>query len=55
MDNQDFNETEKYDFEKSIFEKYPKLQSIKEQLYKDGAIYSAMSGSGSTIYGVFKQ
>ena len=45
----------KNDFEKIIFEKYPKLQSIKEQLYKDGAIYSAMSGGGSTIYGVFKK
>ena len=45
----------KNDFEKSIFIKHPKLQSIKEQLYKEGAIYAAMSGSGSTIYGVFKK
>mgnify|MGYP000318326654 CR=1 FL=1 len=43
------------DFEKSIFEKHPKLQSIKEQLYKDGAIYASMSGSGSTIYGFFEK
>jgi 4-diphosphocytidyl-2-C-methyl-D-erythritol kinase len=45
----------KNDFEKSIFEKHPKLQSIKEQLYKDGAIYASMSGSGSTIYGFFEK
>jgi len=43
----------KNDFEKSIFEKYPKLQSIKQQLYNDGAIYASMSGSGSTLYGFF--
>jgi 4-diphosphocytidyl-2-C-methyl-D-erythritol kinase len=43
----------KNDFEKSIFEKHPKLQSIKQQLYKDGAIYASMSGSGSTLYGFF--
>jgi len=45
----------KNDFEKSIFIKHPKLQSIKEQLYKEGAIYAAMSGSGSTIYGFFEK
>ena len=43
----------KNDFEKSIFEKHSKLQSIKQQLYKDGAIYASMSGSGSTLYGFF--
>jgi 4-diphosphocytidyl-2-C-methyl-D-erythritol kinase len=45
----------KNDFEKSIFIKHPKLQSIKEQLYKEDAIYAAMSGSGSTIYGFFEK
>ena len=45
----------KNDFEKRIFIKHPKLQSIKEQLYKEGAIYAAMSGSGSTIYGFFEK
>ena len=43
----------KNDFEESIFEKHSKLQSIKQQLYKDGAIYASMSGSGSTLYGFF--
>ncbi|MBC8266482.1 MAG: 4-(cytidine 5'-diphospho)-2-C-methyl-D-erythritol kinase [Flavobacteriales bacterium] len=45
----------KNDFEKSIFIKHPELQSIKQQLYKEGAIYASMSGSGSTIYGIFKK
>ncbi len=43
------------DFEKSIFEKHPKLQSIKEALYNDGAIYTSMSGSGSVLYGIFEK
>lgn len=41
------------DFEKSIFEKLPVLAGIKEQIKTAGALYSAMSGSGSTIYGIF--
>ena len=43
----------KNDFEKSIFEKHPQLKELKENLYKEGAIYASMSGSGSVIYGVF--
>ncbi len=42
------------DFEDSIFVKFTKLKKIKEQLYLDGALYAAMSGSGSTMYGIFK-
>ena len=43
------------DFEKYVFEKYPFIKKIKEDLYEEGAIYAAMSGSGSTIYGIFKK
>lgn len=43
----------KNDFEVSIFEKYPHLQSVKQQLYELGAVYAAMSGSGSTLFGIF--
>lgn len=43
------------DFEISIFPTYPRLKVIKEQLYAQGAIYASMSGSGSTIYGIFKE
>jgi len=43
----------KNDFEVSAFAKHPQLAKIKEQLYKDGAIYASMTGSGSVLYGVF--
>ncbi len=42
------------DFEKSVFEKHPRLSEIKTDLYDKGATYAAMSGSGSTVYGIFK-
>ena len=42
------------DFEKSIFENHPLLGEIKQELYHQGAAYAAMSGSGSTIYGLFR-
>ncbi|AKQ46467.1 4-diphosphocytidyl-2C-methyl-D-erythritol kinase [Rufibacter radiotolerans] len=42
------------DFEASLFPKYPLLQEIKKQLYGMGAVYASMSGSGSTMYGLFK-
>ena len=45
----------KNDFEFSAFMKYPELRIMKEKLYKDGAIYSSMTGSGSVIYGLFKK
>src|SRR5688572_1822588 len=34
------------DFEQSVFDKYPAIKSIKDQLYRQGAIYASMSGSG---------
>ena len=43
------------DFEKSIFPQYPQLESIKNQLYNLGAVYAAMSGSGSVIFGLFEE
>lgn len=41
------------DFEETVFAIHPQLASIKASLYADGALYAAMSGSGSTIYGIF--
>jgi 4-diphosphocytidyl-2-C-methyl-D-erythritol kinase len=41
------------DFEDSVFEIYPMLRDIKEQLYAHGAVYASMSGSGSTMFGIF--
>lgn len=43
----------KNDFEESIFPKYPLLSEIKEELYQSGALYASMSGSGSTMFGIF--
>jgi len=41
------------DFEKTIFPLFPQLETIKENLYEMGALYAAMSGSGSTMFGLF--
>lgn len=43
------------DFEGHIFQKHPILKEIKSELYLSGAIYASMSGSGSTIFGIFKE
>ncbi|WP_192821872.1 4-(cytidine 5'-diphospho)-2-C-methyl-D-erythritol kinase [Rufibacter sp. LB8] len=50
-----WKETVVNDFEKSLFPKYPVLHALKAQLYEMGAVYASMSGSGSTMYGLFKQ
>lgn len=42
------------DFEKSVFSKYPVVGQIKESLYQAGAVYASMSGSGSSVFGLFK-
>ena len=42
------------DFEESIFSNHPLLSKIKKGLYHQGAAYAAMSGSGSTLYGLFR-
>lgn len=43
----------KNDFEDSVFPKYPAIAEIKNKLYCLGALYSSMSGSGSSVYGIF--
>ncbi len=43
------------DFEGYAFQTYPKLKNIKETLYRKGAIYAGMSGSGSAIFGFFHE
>jgi len=50
---EDWKHTIKNDFESTIFLQYPELAFIKEQLYMYGAQYACMSGSGSTIFGIF--
>lgn len=43
------------DFEESVFPTHPVVRGIRDQLYMLGATYVAMSGSGSTVYGLFRQ
>jgi len=41
------------DFDQPAFKQYPVIAEIKEKLYAAGALYASMSGSGSTVYGIF--
>jgi 4-diphosphocytidyl-2-C-methyl-D-erythritol kinase len=43
------------DFEAGVFQLHPELDAIKAGLYQSGAVYAAMSGSGSTLYGIFEK
>ena len=43
------------DFEKSVFPKHPAIAEIKDKLYEKGAVYAAMSGSGSSVFGLFSE
>lgn len=43
------------DFELSVFKQYPIISAIKDKLYMHGAVYAAMSGSGSAVFGLFKE
>lgn len=42
------------DFEASVFKKYPTIAELKEDFYRRGAVYAAMSGSGSAVFGIFR-
>jgi 4-diphosphocytidyl-2-C-methyl-D-erythritol kinase len=41
------------DFEAPIFNSFPEIANIKETLYQKGAVYASMTGTGSTVYGIF--
>ena len=43
------------DFETSIFKRYPEIENLKKLIYDSGAIYASMSGSGSSVFGIFKE
>ncbi|MFZ4456398.1 MAG: 4-(cytidine 5'-diphospho)-2-C-methyl-D-erythritol kinase [Bacteroidales bacterium] len=43
------------DFEKSVFAKFPAIDAVKQTLIKQGARYASMSGSGSSVFGLFEQ
>lgn len=41
-------------FEETIFNNHRVIKNLKEDLYKNGALYASMSGSGASVYGIFK-
>ncbi|SEN49718.1 4-diphosphocytidyl-2-C-methyl-D-erythritol kinase [bacterium A37T11] len=43
------------DFESGIFNQFPQIYGIKAALYEAGALYASMSGSGSSVYGIFAE
>jgi 4-diphosphocytidyl-2-C-methyl-D-erythritol kinase len=43
------------DFELKIFRNYPRVAELKMALYDAGAVYASMSGSGSVVYGIFRE
>lgn len=45
----------KNDFEPPVFAQYPQLADIRDTLYECGARYASMTGTGSTVYGIFDQ
>lgn len=42
------------DFEQSVFALHPEIEAIKQRLYNFGAVYAAMTGSGSAVFGIFQ-
>lgn len=51
----EWRELMKNDFEKSVFRSHPEIAAIKDKLYDLGAVYAQMSGSGSAVYGIFRE
>jgi 4-diphosphocytidyl-2-C-methyl-D-erythritol kinase len=50
-----WNEQLTNDFERPLMKYYPILKSIKEELFTQGALFAGMSGSGSTLFGIFHE
>ena len=49
-----WRDTVRNDFEREVFTRIPILPKLKQALYEKGAIYAAMSGSGSAVFGLFR-
>ena len=50
-----WREEMKNDFEEIVFSLHPEIGNIKDDLYNAGALYASLSGSGSTVYGIFSK
>ena len=55
IENQELNKTLSNDFEPQVFNLFPEIQIIKERLLNAGAYCASMSGTGSTVYGIFNE
>jgi 4-diphosphocytidyl-2-C-methyl-D-erythritol kinase len=51
---QEWKENLMNDFEAPVFSAFPEIATIKEKLYDAGALYASMTGTGSTVYGIFE-
>lgn len=51
---EEWHDLVKNDFERHLFIRYPQLAELKEMLYRSGAIYASMSGSGAALFGLFE-
>ena len=45
----------KNDFEEPVFKEFPEIENIKQMFYKAGAVYASMTGSGSSVFGIFNK
>lgn len=52
---EEWKELLRNDFEESVFLRKPVIGGIKQSLYDMGAVYASMSGSGSSVFGIFKE
>ena len=43
------------DFEVSVFSQFPEIAKLKNEFYRQGAVYASMSGSGASVYGLFEK
>lgn len=55
LEKEDWKNELKNDFETSVFKNHSILSEIKNRFYQEGAFYASMSGSGSTMYALYKR
>lgn len=41
------------DFEASVFPAHPAIAALKDDMYRRGALYASMTGSGAAVFGIF--